>query len=346
MKKLLTTLAAVCSVVLINAQDFHYSLFTMAPLTNNPALTGNFTGDLRIINNYRMQWNPLGKPFMTYTFGGDMPLKRRDKRKSSPDFFAIGLNVNVDKAGVNTLSNNSGYGSFSYNKSLDGVGKTYFSIGANLGFVQRSVKLGDASWGRQWNGLQYDGTLANGEPVTTQDAFTYFDMGIGAAMTMTGNERFRMSIGAGLLHVNRPRLDFLGTEDKMYMRINAHWKAELALGENGRTWLLPCAQYVQHGPARMINLGIGMKMQLTERSHYTNYQNEKSISFGGMYRMQDAMSGYVRIDIAAVGVGFAYDYNISGLTVATNGMGAMEFMLIYTGMYSNVNARSSDRRFF
>src|ERR1044072_6359431 len=175
MKKILFTFALIGASFLAYAQDAHYSMFTMAPLTINPALTGNFTGDLRIVNNYRMQWNPIGKPFTTCSFGGDMPLKRHDRRKTSPDFFAIGLNVNVDKAGTSALMNNSGYGMFSYNKSLDGIGHTYFSIGAMLGVAQRSITMSGASWGMQWNGLAYDGSLPNGEIGGYNDSFTYFD---------------------------------------------------------------------------------------------------------------------------------------------------------------------------
>lgn len=346
MKKTIITLAFAGSFAILNAQDYHYSMFTMSPLTLNPALTGNFTGDLRIVNNYRMQWSSVTKPFSTYSFGADMPLARRDKKKSSPDFFAIGLNVNVDKAGSSAMKNNSGYGMFSYNKSLDGIGGTYFSIGASLGVCQRSISLADASWGMQWNGMQYDGTLSNGESQTYQDAFTFFDFGMGTAITMTGNDRFKMNIGIAAFHLNRPRIDFLGQEDKLYMKIGVHWKAEVALGQNSNARLIPQAQFVQHGPARLINAGLGVKYRLTERSHYTGYQNEKSITLGAMYRAGDAFSGYLRLDIAAVGVAFNYDLNVSKLTAASNGVGAFEFMLIYTGMYSNVNTRSSDRRFF
>lgn len=346
MRKILFTLGIVTTSLVVTAQDYHYSMFSMAPLTVNPALTGNFTGDLRIINNYRMQWSTVSKPYTTYTFGGDMPLKRRDKRKSSPDFFAVGINVNMDKAGSTALKNNSYNGTFSYNKSLDGVGHTYFSFGAVIGLCQRSISTINSSWGRQWDGLQYDPQLATGEITGFQDSFSFFDFGVGTAITITGNARFKMSGGVAAFHVNRPRIDFLGQTDKLFMKIGVHWKSEIALGANSNAWLVPQFQYVQHGPARLINLGLGTKFMLSERSHYTDFQNEKSLTVGGMYRLGDAFSGYLRIDIGSVGVAFNYDLNVSKLTAATNGMGAMEFMLIYTGLYSNRNTRSSNRSFF
>jgi type IX secretion system PorP/SprF family membrane protein len=346
MKKITTILGVLALSGAVYAQDYHYSMFTMSPLNLNPALTGNFTGDLRIINNYRMQWSTISKPYSTYSFGGDMPLMRKDKKKGSPDFFAVGLNINVDKAGSSTLKNNSYAASFSYNKSLDGVGKTYFSLGAQAGFAQRSITLTGMSWGTQWTGITYDPTIANGEPIGFGDAYTYMDYSAGAAVTTAPTDRVKMSGGVAAFHLNRPRIDFLGGTDKLYMKIGIHLKGEFALGANSNAWLIPQALYVMQGPARMLNLGAGVKYKLQEASRYTGYQSERSLTLGGMYRAGDAVSGYLRIDIAAVGVAFNYDLNVSKLTAASNGVGAFEFMLIYTGMYSNRNVRSDNKSFF
>jgi type IX secretion system PorP/SprF family membrane protein len=346
MKKLTLTLGMLSLAVMINAQDYHYSMFTMSPLNLNPALTGNFTGDLRIVNNYRMQWSSISKPYSTYSFGGDMPLARKDKKKGSPDFFAVGLNVNVDKAGTSALKNNSYAASFSYNKSLDGVGKTYFSLGGQAGFAQRSITLSGMSWGTQWTGMTYDPTIANGEAVGFGDSYTYMDYAAGAAITTAPSSRFRLNGGVAAFHLNRPRIDFLGGSDKLYMKIGMHLKGEIALGANSNAWLIPQAQYIMQGPARMLNLGAGVKFKLQEASRYTGYQSERSLTLGGMYRAGDAISGYLRLDIAAVGVAFNYDLNISKLTAASNGVGAFEFMLIYTGIYSNRNVRTDNKSFF
>jgi type IX secretion system PorP/SprF family membrane protein len=346
MKKIRLTFGLIAVAASLTAQDYHYSMFTMSPLNLNPALTGNFTGDLRIINNYRMQWSTISKPYSTYSFGGDMPLMRKDKKKGSPDFFAVGLNVNVDKAGSSSLKNNTYGGSFSYNKSLDGVGKTYFSLGGSFAFAQRSITLSGMSWGTQWTGLTYDPTIANGESIGFGDSYTYFDFAGGVAVTSAPSDRFKMSGGVAAFHLNRPRIDFLGGTDKLYMKVGIHWKGEIALGANSNALLVPQAQYVMQGPARMLNAGLGVKFKLQEASRYTGYQSERSLTLGGMYRAGDAVSGYLRIDIASVGVAFNYDLNVSKLTPASNGVGAFEFMLIYTGMYSNRNSRNDNKSFF
>jgi type IX secretion system PorP/SprF family membrane protein len=334
MKRILFILFSVATLGNLGAQDFHYSMFTMAPLTMNPALTGNFAGDLRIVNNYRMQWSSVAKPYTTYSFGGDMPLARRDKRKSSPDFFAVGVNVNVDKAGSTSLVNNQFSAMGSYNKSLDGKGGTFFSIGFQAALGQRSINLGTASWDRQFDGLAYDPTLASGETSLPNDHYVFGDYSAGLAITSVSNERFKMSGGVAVSHLNRPEIEFLGGADKLFMKINAHYSAQVALGQNSNAWLLPQVQYVQQGPARMINMGAGMKFQLQERSHYTGYQNDRAFSFGGMYRLGDAFSAYARVDLGPIGAAFNYDINVSQLTAASQGKGALEFMLIYTGVYS------------
>lgn len=329
MKRTALLFLSLTAGLIAGAQDFHYSMFTMAPLTLNPALTGNFPGKYRIVNNYRMQWSTVSKPFTTYTFGGDMRLPRHDKRKASPDFFAVGLNVNVDKAGSTNLKNNAFNGTFSYNKSLDGTGATFFSFGFMAGAAQRSISLGGASWDMQFDGLNYDPALPTGESHSS-DSYLYFDYSAGAAITSVANERFKMTGGLAVSHLSRPSIDFLGTTDRLYMKFTGHYSAQVALGEHSNAALLPQLQYEMQGPARKLNLGCGVKYYLSEASHYTNHQSEKALSLGGMYRLGDAVSGYLRFDVSGFGIAFNYDLNLSKLTTASNGMGALEFMLVYT----------------
>ncbi|MDQ3108872.1 MAG: PorP/SprF family type IX secretion system membrane protein [Bacteroidota bacterium] len=341
MKRILIAVFSVGMLATLNAQDSHYSMFTMSPLTLNPALTGNFAGDLRIINNYRMQWGSIGKPYTTYSFGGDMPLPKRDRHKSSPDFFALGLNVNVDKAGSTSLVNNQFAAVASYNKSLDGVGATFFSIGFQAGLDQRSINLGASSWDMQFNGLAYDPALSSGETALPNDHYLFGDYATGIAITSVGNDRFKMNGGVSVSHLSRPQVQFLGGSDRLFMKIGLHYSAQVALGQNSNAWLLPQVQFIKQGPARLINVGAGVKFQLQERSHYTGYQNDRSFSVGGMYRLGDAFSAYARVDIGPIGAAFNYDINVSQLTPASQGRGAMEFMLIYTGVYSPKKGKPS-----
>ncbi|HLG02825.1 MAG TPA: PorP/SprF family type IX secretion system membrane protein [Bacteroidia bacterium] len=340
MKKILLPFTVVLFGV-VSGQDLHYSLYTMAPLNVNPALTGNFNGDLRVINNFRQQWSTISTAYMTYSLGIDMPLERKDKRKPSPDFFAVGYNMNMDRTGINAIRNYQFNGTFSYNKSFDGLGATFVSLGGVFGFTQRSINIQSASWDSQWNGIAYDGALSTGETLLTDDTYFYLDGGIGAAFTSTKYERIKFSGGMSALHLNRPEVCFLGGTDWLQIRYSAHLNTQIRIGTDTETWIYPNAMFVSQGPARMLNVGIAVKNRLTERSIYTNYATEKSITIGTMYRLEDAVSAYIRLDIGPIGAAFNYDFNISKLTVVSKGKGAMEFMLIYTGLYKDKNTRMS-----
>ena len=63
------------STVVIS-QDIHFSNWQMSPLNLNPANTGMFEGDGRIIFNYRNQWKSVPVPYNTYSFGADFNLKK------------------------------------------------------------------------------------------------------------------------------------------------------------------------------------------------------------------------------------------------------------------------------
>ena len=57
----------------VRAQDIHFSQFDETPLLLNPANTG-IHHDLRVITNYRDQWQSIGAPYKTFAFAADAKL--------------------------------------------------------------------------------------------------------------------------------------------------------------------------------------------------------------------------------------------------------------------------------
>ena len=53
--------------VTIRAQDPAFSQFFASPLTLNPALTGKFSGVVRVAGNYRDQWPQINNASVSYT---------------------------------------------------------------------------------------------------------------------------------------------------------------------------------------------------------------------------------------------------------------------------------------
>lgn len=335
-------LAAVALCGTLRAQDFHYTLYHMSPLTLNPASTGAFTGDVRVINNYRMQWFTISAPFSTLSAAVDLPIFRA--KMKGYDYFAAGFVFNNDKIGTTALKTNRYDASFAFHKDLDGSGTNMFSVGFQGGLGIQSVNLSGASWDIQYNGLQYDPTLPSFEGGGS--SHLWFDYSAGLLYTGTANDRFKNSVGISLLHIGRPNVGFYGG-DKLYRKVNVNWSAQIAVGANSNAVLVPNILFSKQGPNRLINAGAGMKYLLQERSHYTGFQQEKSITFGAAYRLKDAASAYVRFDYGGWGVGFNYDFNVSQLTVASKGVGALEFMAIYTGLFgTHKNTRLSNASFF
>ena len=61
-------------VMSFNAQDLHFTQFYNTPMKLNPANTGAFKGDLRVISNYRNQWSSIESPYKTFGFSVDLPI--------------------------------------------------------------------------------------------------------------------------------------------------------------------------------------------------------------------------------------------------------------------------------
>lgn len=55
------------------AQDIHFTMFDLSPLTLNPGLIGDFNGTFRVTGNYRIQWPTIAK-YQTPSIGIDAPL--------------------------------------------------------------------------------------------------------------------------------------------------------------------------------------------------------------------------------------------------------------------------------
>ena len=68
---------------------------------------------------------------------------------------------------------------------------------------------------------------------------------------------------------------------------------------------------------------------------------EKSIGFGALYRLDDAIIPVVRLQISKCTVGASYDINISKLVVASHYRGGFELTLSYRDF---LNYNNSERR--
>ena len=122
----------------IFAQDIHWTMFNMSPLTLNPANTGAYEGSFRIGGIYRDQWNSISGAdgFNTPSLYVDAPLIRGFRKN---DWVGIGIVTVNDKAGSANLRTQGSLLTAAYHASLDRRGKNVLTLGIQAGSITRRL---------------------------------------------------------------------------------------------------------------------------------------------------------------------------------------------------------------
>lgn len=136
--KTLLFFLSVTALTSLQAQDIHYTLFNMSPLTLNPANTGAFLGTVRVGGIYRGQWWSVS-PNRGYNTPGayaDAPIIRgfRDQ-----DWVGVGTTIYQDRSGHLALTTNMSFLSGAYHFGLDKAGKSVITLGVQWGRVERGL---------------------------------------------------------------------------------------------------------------------------------------------------------------------------------------------------------------
>ncbi|HQU59713.1 MAG TPA: PorP/SprF family type IX secretion system membrane protein, partial [Saprospiraceae bacterium] len=134
----------------LQAQDIHYSLFNMSPLTMNPGLTGSFYGTVRVGGIYRGQWYNVSDAtgFETPSFYADAPIVRGFRKN---DWVGVGIAVFNDKAGSVKLRTNASLISAAYHLGLGKDGNNVLTLGLQAGSVSRRFSQTRLELADQWD---------------------------------------------------------------------------------------------------------------------------------------------------------------------------------------------------
>jgi len=331
--KSLIVCALVGSGVAHAQQDIHFSQFYSAPTLINPATTGVFNGNIRGMVNYRSQWKSVSEPFTTITAAADARLFE----KKDGGFLGLGAAFYNDKAGTSNLTTGNYALSIAYAFQLDK--DVYLSLGVQPGLITKSIDPSGLYYGTQFNGLSYDNGIASGENSAAAN-FKAFDVNAGAYLLYRIDNYSAFYGGLSASHLTRPNISFLGSTDKMLMKYTFHAGAELALKGTNMV-ILPNTLMKFQGPNRIINIGADFKYVMQQQSHFTGFVNELSAGFGAYYRVGDALWGTLQFNWTGLTVAFSYDLNLSGLSVASNGLGGMEMMIMYRHGIGNGKGKST-----
>jgi type IX secretion system PorP/SprF family membrane protein len=306
----------------VMAQDVHFSQFYASPLSLNPAHTGNYKGDWRLMNSYRRQWmSSFGEPYVTNAFGYDRQFYLFNENISG------GLVWIQDKSGWGDLKVTKIYGSAAYHKNVNGH---QLHAGIQGGYVQKSFNIDKLTFPDQWDHDQgqFVSTMANNENISG-DQLSYFDFNAGVSYGFRVG-RFEPRIGYAIYHLNRPAESFYDQDASLAMRhvLDIGGNVEL----DARYFLMPKFLYMSQNGANEMLIGSNAAYRLPANKMKIAYAFGGMMLRSGISRNSDALVFVGGLNFKELEVGLSYDQNISELRQGTSGVGAFEISLIYTGI--------------
>ena len=314
----------------MKSQDAHFSQFYNAPLTLNPALAGAFNGDVRILTNFRDQWQSVTTPYKTFSFSGDMGML---SMRTSTGYLGAGISFMSDKTGDSKLGLNQVNLAIAYHVKVSRDNN--ISGGIQCGIAQESINLDNLSWDNQYDGNNYNPDLPSNEPVISSNRI-FMDIGAGMQWTNAKREnysaasnKFHMKLGFAVFHLNSPNISFYSSAKNILpMKLVTHCDFQFALN-NSNISLAPSFVYIQQGSQQNIIAGTLLRFNLIEESKYTGFVKGAAASFGGFYRPGDAIIPTVQLEMSNYAIGLSYDVNISDLRNVSFGKGGFEISLRY-----------------
>lgn len=250
MKNYLLAAVILLASMIAKAQDHQYSQFFNSPVYLNPALNGQFEGDLRINMIYRNQWSSLPGTlrYMTASIDYNVPQ------------FGGGIGLMFTRANEGTayyLRNNLA-GIYSYSVGGDNY---VLSFGLQAGIGNRTIDRSKLVFGDQLDPrLGYIPGSTSAADLGALSNRYYFDSGAGINL-VAGN----FMAGGALQHINRPNESFSGSPQKMPMRATGHLSYRMDLNpydnmdDDEKSYFIPSVVYYKQGTSSSVSAGAQYK---------------------------------------------------------------------------------------
>jgi type IX secretion system PorP/SprF family membrane protein len=297
------------------SQDVHLTQYYTSNISLNPAYTGNFYGDLRMVANFRSQWGQVSSPIKTSFFSFEKRILKR-----FPDEIGLGVLFANDQVSAYNLHTNKMIISGSYQRAFN---KNIVRVGLQTGLVFRSINIGSQTFPDQWNyplGV-YDPSVPNGEN-NIKNSRIYGNFSLGAAWT----RRFgaaKVTAGYGLFNLNTPRDGFVPTKRGLPFRHVFNTSVVYSL--SAKTNVTPHILYMRTAKATDFIGGANLTYMMKEHM---------GILFGTGYRgsalNSDAIIGTTGLIYNRFQFGFSLDLTVSKLNLNAKSKSAWEIMITYT----------------
>jgi type IX secretion system PorP/SprF family membrane protein len=304
--------------VSLGAQDVHFTLFDFAPNLVNPALTGAFSGTVRIGGIFRDQYfgnrteTLSGEAFTDLDIYADGNIIRGFKKTH---WVAAGIGFTKHNAGELRISNRINAISLAYHIGLGKKATSVFTIGAQYRSNSDDPTAENDRWYTE---------LAGGAEVDIQQLLglgmnpgevmgnTHSDVNLGLLYSSNGkNSSFRT--GLTLTHLLSPQRSFLSQAggNAAQQGLGFILFGQMSSSINKRTTFMPGFIYQKDGI--FSELAVQTKL-----GYELDPEKEISINAGLGYRLGREIQVLLGVDYGKIKGGLSYDLTTGGLSDAAN----------------------------
>lgn len=320
------------------SQDVGFSQFYNQPLLRNPALSGIFTGDIRLTASYRSQWQSVTVPYRTFAVSAEvkLPFFELFGLETTP---TLGLQLMRDVAGTSQFSTAQVLPAF--NASIRVSENSFVSLGFMGGLRQQRFDPTKLVLNDQFvagsNGTFSVAPFTN--QVFNNTSVNYYDLSTGLSFNSSIGDNIDYYLGAGLFHVLEPSVGFFNG-NKITLNKKLAFNAGLSSAINDIDELILYGDFFSlyqgqfnYAGGNSFQAGMLLRHQL-----FVPDEEGKYITAGLLYRFDDAIVPVVQLELSKFIIGVSYDININKLVVASQSRGGFELTLSYKDLFNWRNA--------
>lgn len=315
-----------CEINYTLSQDIHFTQFTQSPIFLNPALTGNFDGDLRAAVNFKNQWSAIPVPYnsgsmsVDFNFLNDMYIHGN---------CGAGIMAFMDEAGDSRFRTIGVMGSFAFNKFVGRKYKSVLSIGFNVGYVYKGINTNSLRWDEQFNGDFYDPKINPTDPNNlVRNNLHNLDLGLGVNYSTPFSKGSYFTIGGALQHINNAPQTFYAVKGEVLLQKKPIAYTNFQFRLSKKSFIKPELFYQWQDDKQEFVISLQYKHVFKEKI------NDKLALVTGMYfRAGDAFAPNLRLEVNQWTIGLTYDFNSSELSRISSSQGGIELSIIYIQKY-------------
>jgi len=300
---------------------YNSSLFYQTPSLFNVATTAGGFEDYSFCTVFKLQNPTVGDaPMRTNALVADFKLSDG----TSNNHFGLGLNVINEQTGNSKLMATEVDIPINYSIQFNQFSR--LTVGAAPGMILQSFDPTLPKWETNWNGFGFGGNV--GDPIYINDnlsnsSYSAFNVNTGIQYQYQMRNKTKYFGGLAVNHINKPKMSFTETSDRMNMQIVVNAGVDLTTRRKDLR-IQPQLMAFKNGPNSNVVMGVMFENILETGSDITNILKSKSINYGLFYRWNDAASLNFNYKFKYFRLGMAVDIRVSRLSAANKGLGSAE----------------------